>query len=178
MSPSVRLASSSRLANRAPTDGSPPPDRGPGLPAVPAVDDLVGRRPELAAVQRWFANRAAPTTLVLEGDAGLGKTTVWAAAVRSIRNMGTRVLVAAPAEAESRLSYAALADLVSADLRGRSRRVSGAKSLTSGDASGGQPVRERRVRLTLRRPGVGLAADCHSVGGGPRLANDGATWRR
>jgi hypothetical protein len=49
---------------------------------------------------------------VIDGDAGIGKTTVWLDAVRNAVDRGYRVLRARPAESESRLSYAALADMV------------------------------------------------------------------
>ncbi len=48
---------------------------------------------------------------LVEGEAGIGKTTVWLAAVREAGDRGFRVLQARPAESESRLSYAALADI-------------------------------------------------------------------
>lgn len=49
--------------------------------------------------------------LVLEGDAGIGKTTVWRAGVELARQRGMRVLVAEPAESERTFSYSVLADL-------------------------------------------------------------------
>jgi DNA-binding CsgD family transcriptional regulator/tetratricopeptide (TPR) repeat protein len=48
--------------------------------------------------------------------AGLGKTTVWAASVAAVREAGARVVQSSPAEAESRLSYSGLADLLADDL--------------------------------------------------------------
>ena len=50
--------------------------------------------------------------LLLEGEAGIGKSTVWFEAVRLAEDRGYRVLRARPAESEARLSYAALADLI------------------------------------------------------------------
>ena len=52
------------------------------------------------------------TALVLEGEAGIGKSTLWFEAVRLADARGYRVLRARPAESETRLSYAALADLI------------------------------------------------------------------
>jgi DNA-binding CsgD family transcriptional regulator/tetratricopeptide (TPR) repeat protein len=75
------------------------------------VSEVVGRGPELAAILRWFHGGDC-STLVVEGPAGLGKTTVWAASVDAIRETGARVLLSSPAEAESRLSYSGLADLL------------------------------------------------------------------
>jgi DNA-binding NarL/FixJ family response regulator len=50
--------------------------------------------------------------LLVEGEAGIGKSTVWFEAVRLAEDRGYRVLRARPAESEARLSYAALADLI------------------------------------------------------------------
>ena len=38
--------------------------------------DVVGRGQEIAAVLRWF-RETGPPMLVIDGPAGLGKTTVW-----------------------------------------------------------------------------------------------------
>jgi DNA-binding CsgD family transcriptional regulator len=80
-----------------------------------AVTEVVGRGPEIAAVLRWFGS-SGPATLVIDGPAGLGKTTVWAAAVAALRDRGAHVLTSSPAEAESRLSYSGLADLLADEL--------------------------------------------------------------
>lgn len=76
---------------------------------------MVGRGHELAAVLRWF-DSTGPATLVVDGPAGLGKTTLWAAGVAAIRDRGARVVASSPTEAESRLSYSGLADLIADDL--------------------------------------------------------------
>jgi ATP/maltotriose-dependent transcriptional regulator MalT len=62
-----------------------------------------------------FLNSAAvgPSGLVLEGEAGIGKTTLWLTAVEQARERGFRVLSAQPAAAESVQAYASLADLLS-----------------------------------------------------------------
>ena len=73
---------------------------------------VVGRERELAAVGAFLtAVPNGPRALLLEGEAGIGKTTVWLAAVRAADDRGFRVLQARPTESESRLSYAALADV-------------------------------------------------------------------
>ena len=54
------------------------------------------------------------SAVVIEGQAGIGKTTVWLEAVRLAEERDLRVLRARPAESEADLSYAALADLVGA----------------------------------------------------------------
>jgi DNA-binding CsgD family transcriptional regulator/tetratricopeptide (TPR) repeat protein len=53
-----------------------------------------------------------PSGLVVEGEAGIGKTTLWLAGVEHARKRGFRVLSAQPAEAESVQAYASLADLL------------------------------------------------------------------
>ena len=50
--------------------------------------------------------------LVLEGEAGAGKTTLFRTAVDHARGEGIRVLQARPSRAESDLSFAALGDLL------------------------------------------------------------------
>jgi DNA-binding NarL/FixJ family response regulator len=70
---------------------------------------IVGRDAELRAVERFLAGGTG--ALLIEGEAGIGKTTLWQAAVEAGAAEGL-VLAARPAEAEARLSYAALTDLV------------------------------------------------------------------
>jgi DNA-binding CsgD family transcriptional regulator len=74
---------------------------------------IFGREAELEAIER-FLNRitSGPVALVIEGEAGIGKTTLWFAAVQLAKSRSFRVLEARPAESEAKLSYAALADLL------------------------------------------------------------------
>src|SRR4051794_8443984 len=67
--------------------------------------EIVGRDPELGAIRDF--RRA----LVLTGEPGIGKSALWRAGVQAARGRGLRVLVAQPASAEMRLSFAALGDL-------------------------------------------------------------------
>ena len=53
-----------------------------------------------------------PAALVIEGEAGIGKTTLWLAGVEQARERGFRVLSAQPSAAESVQAYASLADLL------------------------------------------------------------------
>src|SRR5262245_48381537 len=86
-------------------------DRG-YVDAIPAV---VGRDGELAAVSRFLDSAASgPSALVLEGEAGIGKTAVWRQGVAIARERLLWTLVARPGEAEARLGYAALGDLFGA----------------------------------------------------------------
>ena len=82
-------------------------------PERSGVDQVVGRDAELGAIEGFLDGVVeGPTALVVDGEAGIGKTTIWAAAVRAAEARGLRVLQARPAESEAKLSYAALADLV------------------------------------------------------------------
>ncbi len=82
------------------------PDSRPGA--------IVGRDAELRAIERFLElEPEAAAGLVIEGEAGIGKTALWLEAVRTADARGYRVLEARPAESEAQLPYAALADLVS-----------------------------------------------------------------
>lgn len=74
---------------------------------------IVGRDEELGIVHA-FLHRASgmPRALVLEGKAGIGKSTLWLAGLEGARASGLRVLVSRPAEAERGLAYAGLGDLL------------------------------------------------------------------
>lgn len=71
----------------------------------------VARADELARVRSTLSSDRF-SAVVLSGEAGIGKTTLWRAEVEDAERRGTLVLRARPTEAESRLSYAALADLL------------------------------------------------------------------
>ncbi|HEY2938549.1 MAG TPA: ATP-binding protein [Gaiellaceae bacterium] len=76
------------------------------------VFEIVSREEELASVHA-FIGRAEGTAaaLVLEGEAGIGKSTLWIAGVEYARARGLRVLASRPAEAERGLAHAGLGDL-------------------------------------------------------------------
>jgi DNA-binding CsgD family transcriptional regulator len=76
--------------------------------------DVLGRERELESAANFFQelDRRSPAALVIEGEAGIGKTTLWLEAVKAAEIRGYRVLLARPAESEAKLSYAALADLI------------------------------------------------------------------
>jgi predicted ATPase len=77
------------------------------------VIDMIGRAGEAATVTR-FAERvpSGPVGLLIEGEPGIGKTTVMLETIRAATQRRYRVLQARPAEAESDLSFAALGDLI------------------------------------------------------------------
>ncbi len=77
------------------------------------MPSLIGREEELAAVDAFLADPSAARGLVIVGEPGIGKTTVWEEALRRAGAGDALILVARPTEAESKLSFVALADLVS-----------------------------------------------------------------
>ena len=75
--------------------------------------NIVGRAQELEATAAFLDRLGdGPSALLFEGEPGAGKTTLWLDAIRQAEERGYRVLQARPVEAESKLSYAALADLI------------------------------------------------------------------
>lgn len=74
---------------------------------------VVSRPVESRAVADFVSSAAvAPGALVVEGVAGIGKTTLWLAALEMARERGFRTLSARAAGAESVLAYTALADML------------------------------------------------------------------
>ncbi|TMK70215.1 MAG: ATP-binding protein, partial [Actinobacteria bacterium] len=73
---------------------------------------VVGRDRELGALADFFgSDERLPAVLLLEGDAGIGKTTLWRAGVELAVGR-FRVLTSSPGGAETQLSYAAVGDLL------------------------------------------------------------------
>ena len=75
------------------------------------MSSLVGRESELEAVEAFLRSKR-PHVLAIVGEPGIGRTTLWQAAVERARAQGARVLIARPTESESRLAFAGLADLL------------------------------------------------------------------
>jgi DNA-binding CsgD family transcriptional regulator len=74
---------------------------------------IFGREAELARIDDFLAGAAeGASALVLEGEAGVGKTTLWAEAVGRARATGGRVLTCSPSAPEAKLSFQGLADLL------------------------------------------------------------------
>jgi ATP/maltotriose-dependent transcriptional regulator MalT len=72
---------------------------------------IVGREDELAALARFLVGDDWPRTLLLEGQPGAGKTTLWEHAVDSAGE-SYLVLVARPLETEAKLAYSGVGDLL------------------------------------------------------------------
>jgi DNA-binding NarL/FixJ family response regulator len=73
--------------------------------------EVVGRDAELELIGGWLAERD-PDVLVLEGEAGAGKTTLWRAGIALAQEQGVRVLSSAATGIEAQLSYTGLRDLL------------------------------------------------------------------
>ena len=129
--------------------------------------EVVGRDGELGALSAFLDRRGAvrgPIAIALEGDAGIGKSTLWRAAVEEARGRGSRVLSSRPAESERALAHAGLGDLLDGALdevlpaltppRRRALEV----ALLIEDAAGG-PVDQRALGVAVRSALELLAED-------------------
>ena len=136
--------------------------------------EVVGRDAELDAIRAFLGDRdALPASLVIEGPAGAGKSTLWLAAVEAAAKAGHLVLSARPAGAEIQLSLAALADLLEAHLGGvlgdlpapQRRALEGALLVAEEDGGAGPDQRAiaagtlNAIRGLARRTPVTLAID-------------------
>jgi DNA-binding CsgD family transcriptional regulator len=82
-----------------------------GLPR--SAQRLVGRDNELHAIAQWLdAIEGETSVLVIEGEPGMGKTSLWQNAVDRSRAREHRVLSCRPSGSEVQLAFAALADLL------------------------------------------------------------------
>jgi DNA-binding NarL/FixJ family response regulator len=77
-----------------------------------AVAEILGRDAEVQAVSR-FLDGPTPAALILEGPAGIGKTTVWRAGVERAQHLGHRILATRPSQVETAPAMAGLIDLLS-----------------------------------------------------------------
>jgi DNA-binding CsgD family transcriptional regulator len=109
-----------------------------------STETIIGREAELAAAHRFLdALPEGPAALVVEGEPGIGKTTVWRQAIRNAEGASYRVLSCRPAESETKLSFSSLADLmgpvgeeVLPELPAPQRRALEAALLRTDDESG------------------------------------------
>ena len=118
-----------------------------------APDAILGREEELADAARFLDHGPeGPRVLLLEGEAGIGKTTLWLDAIR-IASASGRVLVSRASEAEAKLSFTVLTDLlepalndVGDELPAPQRRALEAALLLE-DPAGGAKLDARAVSL-------------------------------
>jgi DNA-binding CsgD family transcriptional regulator len=78
-----------------------------------ARDGVIGRDEELAVVGAMVDGVAGGfQAVVLRGEAGMGKTTLWRAGIELADERAFGILVASPAAAETEMSFAGLSDLL------------------------------------------------------------------
>ena len=141
------------------------------------VVEIVGREDEVAALHAFFDTAGeGPAAVVLEGEAGIGKTTIWQAGVEAARERGLRVLTARPAEGERGLAHVVLGDLfeevldqVLPALSAPRRRALEAALLL--DETAEQPVDPRTLGVAVRTALQALAERTPVV-----LAVDDIQW--
>ena len=138
--------------------------------------ELVGRDSEIATVRDFLHHGSTTSALLIGGEAGIGKSTLWALGVSLAQQQGITVLSVRPAQAEAKMSFAGLTDLFDAvadellpRLTGRSRPVLETAMLRR--VSAGAPADEREV-------GAAVRAALHAVtSSGPILvAIDDVQW--
>jgi tetratricopeptide (TPR) repeat protein len=115
--------------------------------------DVIGRSEELAAVDSFLDSLpGGPTALVVTGEAGIGKTTIWRAGLEAARRRDFWVLAASPAQAEANLSFGALGDVLDAEVTQLLPRLTAPRrraleaALLLGDVDG-PPPDQRAVAL-------------------------------
>ena len=76
-------------------------------------DEVIGREAELSVLGAFLDDvRGGPAALLLDGEAGVGKTTLWKEGLEAARERSYRILTCQPVESEAKLSFAALGDLL------------------------------------------------------------------
>ena len=128
--------------------------RGVSKPAVTlAYERVTGRETEMASVTAFLdAHPVGSSALAVEGEAGIGKTTIVHAAVSHAASAGLRVFLARPARGEMELPYAGLGDLLA---------TVGEEAL-----AGLEGPQRAAIRAALRREGPGEEVDKHGLSRG------------
>ena len=88
------------------------------IPGDRAIE-VIGRQEELLAIGAWMgdgtralAAPGPPRAIMVEGEPGIGKTTIWDEALRMARARGMHVLSCRPRRSDATLSHLALTDLL------------------------------------------------------------------
>jgi len=85
----------------------------PPLVQCTFMTPVVGRQFELETLAKFLRREPREfACLVLEGEAGVGKTTLWRAGVQLASDHSSTVLSCRPSEAERDLPFSALGDLL------------------------------------------------------------------
>ena len=112
--------------------------------------EIIGRENDLALVDAFIGEaQGGPAALVLEGEAGMGKTTIVRAALGRAAAAGLRVFAARPAAGEAELPYVGLADLLATVRRDFLAELPGAQRYA--------------IEAALVRGGSGAAVDSHAL---------------
>lgn len=74
--------------------------------------EIVGRDEELALISSFLTDEAGSDVLLIEGEAGIGKTTLWREAVARAANKEWIVLETRPSAAEAGLAFSGISDLL------------------------------------------------------------------
>src|ERR671930_2215525 len=81
--------------------------------------EVIGRERELAAIAAFVGRGVrGPAVLLLAGEPGIGKTTLWDAAIDQARSGEAVVLSCRAVEAEASVSFACLSDLLGVAVAG------------------------------------------------------------
>ena len=75
------------------------------------VQTVIGRDAELATIHSFLGDGGRRSILLIDGEPGMGKTTLWQAAIDRASDGSRRVLQTQPTDAEATFSYAGLGDL-------------------------------------------------------------------
>jgi DNA-binding CsgD family transcriptional regulator len=79
----------------------------------PMVREVLGRADDLTLTSQLLERvPSGPVAIVIGGDEGIGKTTLWAAVLSQAEERRYRVISARPVESEAKLAFAAVADLL------------------------------------------------------------------
>ncbi len=113
---------------------------------------VIGRKGERAVLAGFLEGMAIhPSALIVEGEAGIGKTTIVRAAQTAARTNGLRVVAARPTSGEMELPYAGLVDLF---------------ELVSDDALASLAAVQRRALERALGRGAGESIDAHALARG------------
>ncbi len=114
--------------------------------------EIIGRRDELLALEAFLEDApGGGQALLLEGDAGIGKTVLWQEALRVARERDFHVLRSCPNQSEAQVAFAAVGDLLAPTLSGVVQRLA--------------PVQRRALEtaLLIREPDE-MSADTRVLG--------------
>lgn len=123
----------------------------------PSDRGVIGRERELAIVQALLAGfDEGARALLLEGEAGIGKSTVWLAAVERAREAGYQALVCRTAQTEVSLPFVALGDLLEPVVDGALAGLPAPQRLALESALARVSPREAIGRLAVSRAMLSL----------------------